>query len=188
MTVTAPVAPVRCVAVPAPTEKYNRQPNRKGMSMIPRICTYKAVASAAAVAVAAGFTALALASPASASKFDKHLAQDCPQPYSQNCPPRQGMTAYTNGPLFVAFTADGNPPACAPGRARIFLDGKEWGSAVVQPGQNDRGYFIQATPGSHLVEVQMDGVQGGCNTGSMSGWSGTLHVETDQDALNGATP
>ncbi|MDT5399655.1 MAG: hypothetical protein QOK33_2886 [Mycobacterium sp.] len=33
----------------------------------------------------------------------------------------------------------------------------------------------------------MDGVLGGCNTGSMSGWSGTLHVETDADAANGAS-
>jgi hypothetical protein len=90
--------------------------------------------------------------------------------------------------LFVTFTADGNPPACAPMRARIFIDGKEWGSNIVQPGQNDGGYYIDVAPGSHLIEVQGDGVRGGCNTGAMSGWSGTLHVETDDDALNGATP
>jgi hypothetical protein len=47
---------------------------------------------------------------------------------------------------------------------------------------------MDVAPGSHLVEVQMDGVLGGCNTGSMSGWSGTLHVETYDDARNGATP
>ncbi len=33
----------------------------------------------------------------------------------------------------------------------------------------------------------MDGVQGGCNTGSMSGWSGTLNVQTNKDAQNGAS-
>ncbi|MGV0654518.1 hypothetical protein ABQE48_11645 [Mycolicibacterium thermoresistibile] len=149
--------------------------------------TRRTIGAAAAAAAAAG-AALALAGPASAGKFDKHLAVDCPQPYSQNCPPRAGMTANTNGPLFVTFTADGNPPACAPMRARIFIDGKEWGSNIVQPGQNDGGYYIDVAPGSHLIEVQGDGVRGGCNTGAMSGWSGTLHVETDDDALNGATP
>lgn len=148
--------------------------------------TLKAIAGTALLTAATGLTALALASPASAGKFDKHLAVDCPQPYSQNCSPKAGMTAYTNGPLFVTYTADGNPPSCAPGMARIFIDGNEWGSAVVQPGQNDGGYYMDVAPGSHLVEVQMDGVLGGCNTGSMSGWSGTLHVETYDDALNGA--
>jgi hypothetical protein len=149
---------------------------------------YKTIARTAVVAAAAGCPALALAGLASAGTFDKHLGVNCPQPFSQNCPPRQGMTAYTNGPLFVSFTADPNPPACAPGNARIFIDGKEWGSAVVQPGQNDGGYYMDVAPGSHLVEVQMDGVLGGCNTGSMSGWSGNLHVETYDDARNGATP
>jgi hypothetical protein len=76
------------------------------------------------------------------------------------------------------FTADPPPAACAPGNARIFVDGRQQASAVVQPGQNDGGHHFTVSPGDHLVEVQMDGVLGGCNTGSMSGWSGSLHVET----------
>jgi hypothetical protein len=153
------------------------------------IQTRKAIARTAVVAAAAGFTALALASPASAEKFDKHLAVNCPQPFSQSCPPRSGLkvTALDYSGLFVTFTADPNPPSCAAGKARIFVDGKEWGSAIVQPGGNDGGYFIPTTPGPYTVEVQMDGVPGGCNTGSMSGWSGTLHVETGKDAENGAS-
>ena len=151
------------------------------------IHTRKAIVRTAVVAAAAGCTALALAGPALAAKYDRHLAQDCPQPYSQNCSPQPGMNVSTSGPLFVTFTADGNPPSCAPGNARIFIDGREWGSAVVWPAQNDGGYFIQTAPGDHTVAVQMDGVLGGCNTGAMSGWSGTLHVETGQDAQNGAS-
>jgi hypothetical protein len=150
------------------------------------IHTRKAIVRTAVVAAGAGI-ALALAGPASAAEYNKHLAQDCPQPYSQKCSPRPGMNVSTHGPLFVTFTADGNPPSCAPGQARIFIDGHEWGSAVVQPGQNDGGYFIQTSPGNHTIAVQMDGVLGGCNTGAMSGWSGTLHVETNQDAQNGAS-
>lgn len=110
--------------------------------------------------------------------WERPLAVDCPQPFSQTCAPRQGVTVYSNGPVFATFTADGPPAACAPGKARIFVDGKEQGSAVVQPGQNDGGHHFNVAPGDHLVEVQMDGVLGGCNTGAMSGWSGKLRVET----------
>ncbi|GLP81744.1 hypothetical protein TUM20984_31640 [Mycobacterium antarcticum] len=147
----------------------------------------KTIARTAALAAAAGCTALALASPASAQKSDTHLAVDCPQPFSQSCDKKSRAISFpTDGRLFVSFTADPNPPACAPGRARIFVDGREWGSNIVQPGQNDGGYFIETTPGRHTVQVQMDGVLGGCNTGSMSGWSGNLRVETDADAADGA--
>lgn len=145
------------------------------------------IGKTAVLATAGCAAALALAGPASAGVYDKHLAQDCPQPYSQHCSPSPGVAIQTTtGNLFVTFTADGNPPACAPGRARILLDGKEWGSHVVQPGENDGGYGINTSPGSHVVAVQMEGVLGGCNTGQMSGWSGNLHVATDADAANGA--
>jgi hypothetical protein len=142
----------------------------------------------AACATMIGVAALGLAAPASAEKFDQRVAVDCPKPFSQNCPPRRGIEVPTWGPLFVTFTADPGPRQCAPIRARIFIDGREWGSKVVNPGENDGGYFIQASPGKHLIEVQADGVPGGCNKGSMSGWAGHLHVENNEDALNGATP
>jgi hypothetical protein len=146
--------------------------------------TRNAVARAAALAAATGCGALALASPAAAEKLDQHLAVDCPQPYSQTCPPRQGLSVTTSGGTFlVTFTADGNPPSCAPGLAKIYIDGRQWDSPVrLDPGQSTHHNAISATPGTHQVEVQMDGVLGGCNTGSMSGWSGNLHVDTDNDA------
>lgn len=149
--------------------------------------TYKAITRTAVIAAATVVPALALAGPASAQVYNEHLAVDCPQPFSQDCSPRQGYTVITSpgfNHLFATFTADPNPPACAPGKATIFIDGRPWGSKVVEPGANDGGYGIPAPPGKHQVEVQMEGVRGGCNTGSMSGWSGTLHVETDQDAAN----
>ena len=36
--------------------------------------------------------------------------------------------------------------------------------------------------GTHLFEAQLQGTPGGCNTGAMSGWSGTIHVSTSQSA------
>jgi hypothetical protein len=145
--------------------------------------TLRTVAWTAALAAATTCSAVALASPAAAEKLDKHLAVDCPQPYSQTCSPRQGLSVTTSGGTFlVTFTADGNPPSCAPGLAKIYIDGRQWGSARLDPGQSTGRDAIVATPGTHQVEVQMDGVLGGCNTGAMSGWSGNLHVDTDNDA------
>ena len=145
---------------------------------------HRALMRTAAVAVCAGLAATALAGPASAEILDRHLMVDCPAPYSQNCPVRHGLTVRTTGPLYVSFTGD--PTACAAGKARVFVDGREWGGAIVQPGGNDGGYYSATSAGIHNVEIQMDGVVGGCNTGSMSGWSGDLHVETNEDALDGA--
>jgi hypothetical protein len=62
-------------------------------------------------------------------------------------------------------------------RAHIFVDGREWGSNVVAPGQNDGGYEIPMAPGQHVIAVQAEGFPGGCNPGWVSAWGGNLHVE-----------
>src|SRR3981081_68124 len=109
-----------------------RQTNQggKGPSCERKYTRKTTLTKAAALAAAGCAAALALAGPASAEKYNRHFAQDCPQPYSQNCSPQPSVNVATKGPLFVTFTADGNPPSCAPGKARIFIDGGEWGSAV----------------------------------------------------------
>lgn len=145
--------------------------------------TCMAVAKSAALGAATACSALALASPALADVFDKHLAVDCPQPFSQQCPYQAGMQVHTTGPLYVKFIADGNPPSCAPGDATIVLNDWNAKEAVLQPGQSLDFAQMRNEPQDVYTEVRMAGVIGGCNTGSMSGWSGTLHVETDNDAL-----
>lgn len=126
-------------------------------------------------------TALALASPASANTYTKFLAVDCPQPYSQTCTPRQGIQVGGSGtPYFIRFTAD--PHACAPGEVHIFVDGAEVGHSQVAQGVPAQFFRVPHGPGNnHTVDVRMDGVLGGCNKGAMSGWSGTLEVQTDVD-------
>ena len=140
-----------------------------------------------------GCTPLVLAAPAAAETHDKHLAVDCPPPFSQTCAPRQGMSVDTSndaGDLDVVwFTADPNPPACAPGQVTLYADGSPIGSPeVVQPGGRTRDNEVHLSPGPHLFEAQMDGVQGGCNTGAMSGWSGTIHVKTGAGTPNPQSP
>jgi hypothetical protein len=144
--------------------------------------THTAVARTATAAVVTVCGALAFASPAAAGVFDKHLAVDCPQPYSQSCPPRDGLSVTTTGPLIITFTADGNPPQCAPGIAYLYVDATQVDGGPLDPGMSLVRDWRPA-PGTHQVEVGMKGTLGGCNTGAMSGWSGTLHIETDGDAF-----
>lgn len=141
---------------------------------------------AAAAAVAMGCAPLVLAAPAAAENHDKHLAVDCPPPFSQACAPRQGITVDTSKDKsdldVVWFTADPNPPACAPGLVTLYADGNPVGPAeLVQPGGQTGPHQVHLSPGSHLFEAQMTGALGGCNTGAMSGWSGTIHVNTGLD-------
>ena len=137
----------------------------------------------AAAAIAMGTASLLLAAPASAKYYEKHLAVDCPQPFSQTCAPQEGiqfdMTGEANDLVQVWFTADPNPPACAAGQVTLSADGNQIGPPeVVQPGGKTSGQVLHLSPGSHAILAQMEGVLGGCNTGAMSGWSGTIHVST----------
>jgi hypothetical protein len=106
---------------------------------------------------------------------------DCPQPYSQSCPPRDGITVTTQGPIAAQFITDPNPPACAPGYVQIFVGHVRIIEGTVNPGGVMKG-AATFSPGTYDVKVQVDGILGGCNTGAMSGWSGTLNVQTDADA------
>jgi hypothetical protein len=144
--------------------------------------TRVAVGAIAALVAATGCSAIVWAPPAAAATFSKHLAVDCPQPYSQSCPPRDGISVTTQGPVGAEFTADGNPPACAPGYVRIYFGHLLVNEGTVEPGNTLKAATKLPSPGTYEINVQVDGVLGGCNTGAMSGWSGTLHVETDADA------
>lgn len=62
----------------------------------------------------------------------------------------------------------------------MYVDGNPTGPAeLVQPGDQTQIHRVSLQPGPHVFEAQMTGALGGCNTGAMSGWSGTLHVTTD---------
>jgi hypothetical protein len=135
------------------------------------------------VAVAAtGFVALAMAAPAHAAVHDKWLAVNCPQPYSQHCDPMAGIDVASDGPIFVEFTGDSG--GCADMALNLFVNGKHWAATQIGPGQSDGGNTIDpadvpASPdGKYHIYFQATGVEGGCNTGAMSGWAGNLHVET----------
>lgn len=99
-----------------------------------------------------------------------------------------GMRVATSGPIYVKFTADGNPPSCAPGDAKIILNDWIAKQQVLQPGESMDFFQQRGEAAQVYTEVRVDGVLGGCNKGAESGWSGSLHVETDVDALRHAPP
>jgi hypothetical protein len=144
--------------------------------------TRVAVGAITALVAATGCSAIVWAPPAAAATFSKRLAVDCPKPFSQTCPPREGITVTTQGPIWAEFVADPNPPACAPGYVQIRFGHLLGNEGTVNPGDSLRAGTFNEPPGTYDVTVQVDGVLGGCNTGALSGWSGTLNVDTDADA------
>jgi hypothetical protein len=140
----------------------------------------------AAAAAATVMAAIALASPASAAIYDKRIAVNCPAPFSQECNAVGGADVPADGDLFVEFRGD--PKACADIIGHILVNGVEFLSGQTGPGQNNFAGYINGSDvpswgdNKYHVTMRADGVPGGCNTGSMSGWAGTLHVETGSDA------
>ena len=61
------------------------------------------------------------------------------------------------------------------------------GSDLVRPGQAGAKYFVPAEKpaGSSTVFVHPIGHTGGCNTGGLAEWAGTLHVEDSGYSLPG---
>jgi hypothetical protein len=144
-----------------------------------------------AVVAAAGAAAVALACPASADETlmgEKAIAiENCSAIGSgQFCPTTANLrdnsasrlqftTPAGSRSVKVEFTANRNH--CSDMIAHVFFDGREWGSHIVHPGQTDGGgYEIPVDYGLHQVQVQAEGLSGGCNTGFVSAWGGVLRI------------
>jgi hypothetical protein len=72
------------------------------------------------------------------------------------------------------FTA--NSSHCSDMIANVIVDGIWVGGIVVGPGEKDGGIVVPLTAGTHTIGVQGEGLPGGCNTGRLDSWGGTLHV------------
>jgi hypothetical protein len=110
----------------------------------------------------------------------------CQPATSQLCPqiPTVNFVTTNESSILVEFT--GNQNGCSDIIAHIIFDGAEWGSNRVGPGGTDGGYEIPVTRGSHTVGVQAEGIEGGCNTGVVTAWGGTVHIKSLQDPYRGS--
>jgi hypothetical protein len=142
----------------------------------PRIFAGRVVAAASTAAALT--VTLALASPASAA-LDRYVeVTGCNQPAGQQkCPAVPSVTFDHGGApgVRIAFTA--NSSHCSDMIANIIVDGTWVGGIVVGPGERDGGIVVPLTAGAHTIGVQGEGLPGGCNTGRLDSWGGTLHVE-----------
>lgn len=86
----------------------------------------------------------------------------------------------------VVFTANQNH--CSDIIAHILVDGREYVSTKVGPGQRDGGHVFQVNGGPHVIGVQAEGVRGGCNTtGTLLAWGGNVHVQAIDNGI-GVSP
>jgi hypothetical protein len=125
--------------------------------------------------------ALALAGTASAVTIEQYVeVPNCQPATSQKCPqiPEVNFTASDDGSVLAQFTANSNH--CSDIIVDILLDHyQQWQSARVGPGQTvtlGKGFYV--TRGNHVLGVRAEGILGGCNTGVLNAWGGTVRVDS----------
>ncbi len=104
----------------------------------------------------------------------------------QLCSPAYQEAVSTTGNIFVRFTA--SPSHCSNINVRISVDGVQWEVLInLFPGQNagiarlaNLSQPSEFSAGTHTLSLQAEGIPGGCNTGDLASWSGTLEVWTSQ--------
>src|SRR5579862_5804959 len=90
-------------------------------------------------------------------------------------------TTVVNAPQAGAMTLTYTAPlnACAVWRVHIYVDSMMLGTTgFLQPPALSSGpIFNNVTAGSHTIGLQAEGETGGCDTGTLSSWSGTLAIQ-----------
>lgn len=144
-------------------------------------CRSRFLSSAFAAALGIA-TALAVAGPAAAEQDFQIFQNNC-NADNQNGDACVYTTAVKNNPdgIYVQFIS--SPDMCSKITARIGVGEPQphfVGDDQLSPGQAGSRYYI-AGPGNSAgyttVFVHANGHTGGCNTGGLLEWSGTLHVE-----------
>jgi hypothetical protein len=121
-----------------------------------------------------------LAPPAAAAV---HVAQyvevpQCQPNTSQLCPqePEVKFTADHNDAVHARFTANANH--CSDILVRFLVDHYPQGNFMrVGPSQTVSVSFITKS-GDRVLSVQAKGIEGGCNTGVLNAWGGTVHLDS----------
>jgi hypothetical protein len=131
-------------------------------------------------AIAVGAAALVFASPAAA---ELHLEQyievpQCEPATGQRCPqsPEVRFTAGEGENLQAKFT--GNANGCSDALIRFNVDGypqSDW--LRVGPNQTVASGFFKRS-GDHVLSVTAEGIEGGCNTGILNSWGGTVRIDS----------
>jgi hypothetical protein len=106
----------------------------------------------------------------------------------QLCTPIFTTPVATGGVLQVSYTASAGH--CSNVAAHFLVDGVERAvTPFLAPGQTSATYSLgPVTPGSHTLGVQAEGTVGGCNTGALSGWGGSVQITASAAASAAPIP
>jgi hypothetical protein len=141
----------------------------------------------AAIVASASVAGVAFAAPAFAVHLEQYIeVPQCQPNTSQECPqrPEVKFTAGQNESIDARFTANANH--CSDILVRFLVDGYPQGDTGgpgrgfmrVGPSQTVSVSFT-AKPGDRVLSVQAKGIEGGCNTGVLNAWGGTVQLDTD---------
>jgi hypothetical protein len=140
----------------------------------------RAVVWATTISTIAGVAAIAFASPASAVSIEQYIeVPQCQPATSQDCPQVPEVN-FTAGGEFVLVQFTANQNHCASMIAHILLDGYPQFSAPAGPGQTVQRKIFAAS-GNHVLGVRAEGIEGGCNTGVVNSWGGTVRIDSVLD-------
>ena len=129
------------------------------------------------------------ATPNAASAPIALSVQQCTDTTKQLCEPAAVVTVWTEGALTVDFTASAGH--CSPMIAHLSLDD---GTVTRVSAELDAGASSgpldlgPVTPGAHVIAIRAEGVVGGCNTGGVSSWSGSIVLGITAGAAPYPTP
>lgn len=94
----------------------------------------------------------------------------------QLCEPSFDIVLHASSLLAARFVL--GPFTCSPFTIHASVDGSAVGSTEFSgtPGQELTLFTIPVSPGAHSLSFQAEGQVGGCNSGDLIGWGGTLSV------------
>jgi hypothetical protein len=147
-------------------------------------------AAVAALVTGSGLAAVGFAGPASADTVADQAVgvAQCQPNTSQKCP-QDAQVDYNvpaDGLVQAHFTANANH--CSDINVRLIKDEPSTGWYPmsdwmrVGPGQTVDSPKSDRTAGGHVIKVQAEGIDGGCNTGHLDAWGGTLRVDFTPDS------
>lgn len=136
----------------------------------------RAVVRAVVAAAATGVAAITLAGNASA--LDQYVEiVDCKTAPGEQLCSLERQFAYHHGDapgVRIEFTA--NNGHCSDIIAKVRVDGQAVAGIIVGPGERDGGVVVPLGPGRHVFSIGAEGLPGGCNTGRLASWGGTVHI------------
>lgn len=137
----------------------------------------RVLAAAAGVVVAA----VLFAPPAAAIHIEQYIeVPQCEPATGQQCPQQPEIPFTSPGGSHIAsFTANAN--GCSDANIRFLLDGYPQGDWIrVSPSEKVWSPTFSVREGDRVLSIVAEGIEGGCNTGILNSWGGTVTIDSEE--------